>query len=121
MTRTRASAKAAATSFESKIVAYLADVLGDDRIERRRLSGANDRGDVTGLRVWGKRAVLECKDYGGRVEVGPWLNEAEIERLNDDAEFAAVVAKRRGTTKPGEQIVILTLADFAYLVSGQRP
>lgn len=121
MSRTRASARNAGTAFETKTVAWLAEVLGDDRIERRRLSGANDRGDVTGLRIWGKRAVLECKDYGGRVQVGPWLNEAEIERGNDDAMFAAVVAKRRGTTKPGEQIVIMSMADFAYLVSGERP
>jgi hypothetical protein len=121
MTRSRASAKQAGTRFETTTCAYLADKLSDDRIERRRLSGANDRGDITGLRIWGQRAVLEMKDYGGRVEVGPWLNEAEIERNNDDALFAAVVAKRKGTTKPEEQVVFMSMADFVTLVSGVRP
>lgn len=119
--RTRRSAKSAGTSFETLVCRYLAVALNDDRIERRRLSGANDRGDITGLRIWGKRGVLEMKDYGGSVQVGPWLNEAERERNNDDALFAAVVAKRRGTTKPEDQVVFMTLRDFATLVTGDRP
>ena len=121
MTRTPQTARKAGPKFEQDVVTWLAQVLGDDRIERRRMNGKNDRGDVTGLRIWGKRAVLECKDYGGQVKVGPWLNEAEIERGNDDAMFAAVVAKRRGKGDPGDQLVMMTMRDFAYLVTGERP
>ena len=38
--RTRASARAAGTRFESQVAAYLRDRLGDDRIERRARTGA---------------------------------------------------------------------------------
>lgn len=121
MARSRASAKAAGTRHESSIVAYLAEHLDDDRIERRSKSGAKDRGDVTGVKHLGQRVVIEAKDYGGRYLVGPWLNEAEVERGNDDAEVGLVVAKRRGTTAPGEQVVFMTVDDLVALLSGSRP
>lgn len=118
--RSRASAKAAGTRFESAVVGYLAEHV-DDRIERRRQSGAQDRGDISGLRFMGQRVVLEAKDYGGRVEVGTWLNEAEVERGNDDAGVGLVIAKRRGHGDPGDQIVLLTLRDLVSLMTGSRP
>lgn len=120
MTRTRASAKSAGSAFESLIAQYLAAHI-DDRIERRRLTGAKDRGDLSGWRIWGHRVVAELKNYGGRVSVGSWLEEAEVERLNDDALVGLVMAKRRGTTDPGRQIVMLTVDDLITIVTGARP
>ena len=121
MARSRSSAKAAGTRHETSVVTYLAEHLDDDRIERRSKNGAKDRGDVTGVKHLGQRVVIEAKDYGGQVKVGPWLNEAEVERGNDDAGVGLVVAKRRGTTKPGEQVVLMTLADLVSLMTGSRP
>jgi hypothetical protein len=121
VTRSRASAKKAGTSFATGISAYLAWHLTDDRIERRATTGAKDRGDITGLRHMGQRVVAELKNYGGRYEVGAWLNEAEIERGNDGAGVGMVIAKRRGTTDPGEQVVIMTVADLVSLITGTRP
>lgn len=120
MARSRASAKAAGARFERSIADYLAKHV-DDRIDRRVKTGSSDRGDIGGVRHMGQRVVLELKDYGGQVKVGPWLNEAEIERGNDDAGVGLVVAKRRGTTKPGEQVVMMTLADLVSLMTGERP
>lgn len=120
MTRTRASAKAAGTRFETSIAEYLAARV-DDRIERRRQTGAKDRGDLSGIRVLGNRVVAELKDYGGRLMPGPWLCEADLERGNDDAAAGIVIAKRRGTTAPGEQFVIMTVADLVALITGERP
>lgn len=121
MTRSRASAKAAGTRFESLIAAYLAEQL-DDRIERRARNGSKDRGDIAGLRTAaGGRIVAELKDYGGRIKAGEWLGEAEVERENDDAVAGIVVAKRRGTTDPAEQFVLMTMADFVAICCGRRP
>ena len=120
MARNRNSAKAAGQRFESLVTRYLRATLDDDRIERRRMSGANDRGDISGLRHMGQRIVVECKDYGGRLMPGPWVEEAEVERLNDSAGVGIVVAKRRGTTAPGEQFVLMTLADLVALLTGSR-
>jgi hypothetical protein len=119
MSRSRASAKAAGTSFETLVATYLATTF-DDRIERRRLAGANDRGDIAGMRVANQRVVVECKNYGGQLQVGSWLNEAEVERVNDQALAGLVVAKRRGTTRPGDQIVFLTLENLIALLNGRR-
>ncbi len=119
MGRSRVSAKQAGASFEKLVADYLADQI-DDRIERRRLNGKNDRGDIGGLRVHRQRVVLECKDYGGRIEASSWLKEAEVERVNDSALAGVVVAKRRGTTVPGEQFVLMSLRDFVALVEGKR-
>lgn len=120
MTRTRASAKAAGSRFERAVADYLARHV-DDRIDRRVKTGAKDRGDIGGLRHMGARIVVECKDHGGRHQVGPWLTEAEVERGNDDATAGIVIAKRRGTTDPGDQVVLLTLRDLVAILTGTRP
>lgn len=121
MARNRKSAKGAGTWFESLVAGYLAETLNDDRIERRRQSGAKDRGDIASVRHLGQRVVIECKEYGGQVKVGPWLDEVDTERGNDDAGVGVVVAKRRGTRDPGEQVVMMTLTDLASLLTGERP
>lgn len=119
MGRSLRSAKAAGASFETSIANYLADEI-DDRIERRRLSGAFDRGDISGLRINNKRLVVECKNYGGKLLTGQWLNEAETERINDGSIAGLVVAKRRGTANPAEQIVLMTMKDFAALINAAK-
>ena len=118
MTRTRASAKKAGTTFERTTADYLAAVV-DDRIDRRVKNGAKDRGDIGGVRIHGQRVVLECKNTA-KTSLGTWANEAEIERGNDDALAGVIVHKRHGTADPGKQWVTLTLADFAALLTGDR-
>lgn len=117
MSRSRKTAKQAGTAMETMVVRYLAERLNDDRIERRRLSGAKDRGDVTGVRTpLGERVCIEIKDYGGQLKPGPWLEEVAVEAGNDDATVGFVVAKRRGTTDPARQIVLMDLATVAVLL-----
>lgn len=118
--RSRASARKAGTAFETLVADYLAAHV-DDRIERRARSGAKDRGDIGGLRHMGARVVVECKNYGGQIKASEWVNEAQIGAGNDDAIAGIVVAKRRGTTNPGSQWVLMTLADLVSLMNGERP
>lgn len=120
MTRNRTSAKAAGTSHELNIANYLAKHV-DDRIERRVKHGRNDTGDIGGLRVLGNRVVIEAKNYGGRINVSEWLREAEIEAGNDDAIGGIVVAKKRGTTQAGEQVVLMEMSVLVALITGERP
>jgi len=119
VTRSRATAKAAGSSFETLVASGLADMLDDDRIERRTKNGRLDRGDITGVKtIRGGRVVLEVKDYGGQIHATEWLREAAVETANDDAAISAVVIKKRGTRVPGEQMVLMSLADFACLLQG---
>ena len=92
---------------EALVANYLAEHV-DDRIERRRLSGGRDRGDIGGLRHMGQRVVIECKDTA-RIDLAGWAAEAEIERRNDDANAALVIHKRHGKGQPGDQWVTCTL------------
>ena len=117
MTRTRASAKAAGSRFESQVAAYLAAHI-DDRIERRRLSG-RDRGDISGFRHMGARLVVECKNVS-RLSLATWITEAEVERGNDDATAALVIHKRHGRGDAADQYVTLTLGDLVALLNGNR-
>ena len=119
MSRTRKSARAAGTRFETLIAAYLALHL-DDRIERRTKTGAKDRGDISGLRVRGQRVVVECKDRG-TLDLSGWIRQAETERTNDDAGVGVVVHKRRGKSLASDQYVTMTLADLVSLINGERP
>jgi hypothetical protein len=121
MTRNRASAKKAGTDFETALVGYLAAEV-DERIERRARNGAKDRGDVSGVRTaHGHRLVIEAKEYGGRLKAAEWTAEAAVEAGNDDAIAGVVVAKRRGTTDPGEQWCLMTVRDLVALLTGERP
>lgn len=119
MARNRRSAKQAGSSFERKVADYLKACLGAD-IDRQVKTGNKDKGDIRGVYLAGKPVVIECKDYGGKHELPKWYGEAETERGNADAEYGVVVWKRRGTTKPAEQHVSMTLETFAQLIAGGR-
>ena len=116
--RTRASAKKAGTSFERMIADYLA-VHVDDRIDRRVKNGAKDRGDIAGLRHHGHRVVIECKNAVTTL-LGPWAEEAETERGNDDALAGIVVHKRHGRGRPEDQWVTMTMGELVALLTLSR-
>lgn len=121
MPRSRASARAAGSRTERAVADYLKEHLSEF-IDRRTLTGSKDRGDLTNVRTaTGERAVIEVKDYGGRLLPAEWIREAHVEAGNDDAAVGVVVAKKRGTTNPGEFYVLATLDDLIVLLGGERP
>ena len=118
LTRNRASAKKAGSSFERLVADYLAFELNDDRIDRRVKTGSKDRGDVGGVRtIRGGRVVIEVKNVS-RDNLPLWIREAEIERGNDDAVIGVVAHKRFGSAQPAEQYVSMTLETFVLLLEG---
>lgn len=120
MTRSRQSAKQAGARFERLIADYLAEHL-DDRIDRRVKTGSADKGDIANVRdSHNRRIVMECKDYGGRLQPSQWVKEAHQEAENDDAHAGIVVAKRKGTTNPGQQYVLTDLDTLIRLLKGTR-
>lgn len=117
LSRTRKSAKQAGAKFEKLVADFLAENL-DDRIERRVLGGAKDRGDIANVRdSHNRRIVIEAKDYGGRLNLPQWIKEAHTEADNDDAHVGLVIAKRRGTTNPADQWVAMTVNDLIQLLT----
>jgi hypothetical protein len=98
------------TRWESAIVAYLRDK-GFTYAERRALHGAHDKGDITGL----PGLVVEAKSVA-RLDLSGWLDEAEEERDNADADVGVVWIKRRGHTSPGRAYVLMTGDDLTWLL-----
>lgn len=113
--------KVKGTAFESMVTEYLSRVLDAPEIERRTVGGTKDRGDIAGVFFRGKRVVLECKNTV-RPELPQWLREAEVERINDGAEYGFVVHKRRGcgAAQAGETYVTCTLETLAAMIAGGR-
>jgi len=121
MTRSRQSAKAVGARHERVIADYFKAHVSRF-VDKMPKYGAADRGDILNVETFNEQAVaVECKDYGGRLEAGPWLGEAETERLNLGAVAGLVIAKRRGTADPGKQIVLMTVDDLVAILTGKRP
>lgn len=106
--------------YEQRVSDYLSEALGED-IERRAKNGKNDRGDIAGLYIGGRRVVVECKNCK-EMRLAEWVDEAEVERGNDDAEYGVVVHHRkgRGAKSMGESYCTMTLETFAAIVAGGR-
>lgn len=121
VSRSQASAKAAGSRHERSVADYLK--LHVSRfVDRMPKYGAKDRGDILNVETFNELPVaVEAKDYGGRLEAGTWLREAETERINLRAVAGLVIAKRRGTTDPGKQIVLMEVDDLIALLTGKRP
>lgn len=102
--------RAKGTAWESNIVTYL-NRYGWPRVERRTQSGAYDRGDIAGLRD----VVIEAKDCR-TITIPAWVDEAEVEMINANADIAVVWWKRRGHTNPGDGFVTMTGNQFAHIL-----
>ena len=83
-------------------------------------NGTKDRGDIRGVKIWGRKVAIECKNTA-RPEIAKALREAEVERGNIDGLAAVVISKRTGKGQAPDQLVTMTARDFVALLSGVRP
>lgn len=112
MARTRQSAKQAGATFERRQADWL-KANGHPYCDRRTLSGSSDKGDLVHVELApGVEVAAELKDYGGRLEAGPWIKELEAEMENLGTEYGIIIAKRRGVSDPGKQWVISTVDNW---------
>lgn len=86
MTRSKDKGTAAETGVVNALIR-----LGWPHAERRTLSGANDKGDVSGV----IGICFEVKDTNSW-QVPAWWRETEVERLNAAADFGILVIKVPG-------------------------
>lgn len=98
--------KAKGTAAETAVVNYLREH-GFPHVERRTLSGVNDKGDIAGI-PW---LVTEVKNHK-QMQLAQWVDEAEIERENAKAKYGVVWHKRVGRTNPGLWYVTMTGETF---------
>jgi hypothetical protein len=81
-------------------------------VERRRLSGRYDRGDIAGI----PGVVIEAKN-AKTVALAAWLDEAIEECMNDKADLGVAWFKRRGKVSAGEGFVVMDGKTFTSLLT----
>ncbi|KAB8291523.1 hypothetical protein [Bifidobacterium apri] len=95
VSRNRRSAKKAGTALETKVCDYLRWGLDDPRIQRLRLHGAKDLGDIGNVYFQGQLVTIECKNTK-RKAYAEHMREAETEAGNADSELWFVIQKLPG-------------------------
>lgn len=120
MGRSRASAKAGGSRFERTTADYLRDRTGQVFIDKQSKYGARDRGDIANVLWHGHRLVIECKEIITPA-LPEWTREAQLEARNAGAIAGVVVSKRKGSAKPGEQWVHMTVDDLVQLLTAPLP
>lgn len=99
------------TSAESAVVGYLQQ-RGWLHAERRALAGNTDRGDIAGV----AGVMLEVKNCA-KHDLAGWTAEAKAQQSHAQATIGAVVAKKRGTTDPGEFYAVLPFRQLCDLLA----
>ncbi len=97
------------TSAETAVVNYLKDKWKIPA-ERRALTGALDKGDISGI----FDVVLEVKNHK-TMTLGQWMEELKVEVENANAETGAVIHKRKGTTDVSEWYASMPFWMYLYL------
>lgn len=95
------------TAAETAVVKYLKEN-GFEKVERRTLQGAADKGDISGI----QDVVIEVKDHK-TMALGQWIEELKKEIDNAFAETGVVIHKRKGKTDVGEWYA--TMPVYVYL------
>jgi len=93
--------KAKGTAFETAVVNWLKPLF--PHVERRTLSGSNDKGDIAGI-VGVCIEVKAQKDHN----LSGWVQELETEMVNSNADIGFLVIKRRGKTSPEHAYILTT-------------
>lgn len=99
------------TSHESRIRDYLNTLGLSCIVERRALAGANDKGDIAGIRG----VVIEAKAVA-TYDIPGWLRETSVERENAGAWLGVCWAKLRGKADPADCAVIMSGEQFGFLL-----
>lgn len=99
------------TAWESEIVRVLKEA-GWPYVERRRLAGRYDRGDIAGI----PGVVIEAKS-AKKFDLSGWLDEATEERDNDNADFGVAWFKRVRKASAADGFVLMDGRTFMWLLT----
>ena len=105
-----ATAKAKGRETENQAVAWLREH-GWVNAERRRLTGAEDQGDVTGA----PGLCIEVKSAAAWKPV-QWLRETTVETVNARADLGFVMARPKGGVNVDDWVILMTPATLFQLL-----
>jgi hypothetical protein len=100
------------TLAESAVADYLKSTW--ETVERRVLSGKNDKGDIAGI----PKIVIEVKNQKS-YKFSEWLKETKIEQINAEADYGVLVVKPNGVgvSKTDQWWAVLPLEDLVSLLT----
>jgi predicted RND superfamily exporter protein len=98
------------TSAETAVVKHLKGH-GYPNVERRALTGAYDKGDISNF----YDIVIEVKNHANP-RLDEWMEELKTEIKNAEASTGVVIHKRRGTTNVGEWYATMPVSIYLDLV-----
>ena len=101
--------KAKGREAENAVVNYL-NQRGWRTAERRRLTGANDRGDISGM----EDLTIEVKAEK-RIALAGYMKELEAEMENTGDRYGVAVIKKRGTLDPAHWYAVMPFELFLDL------
>lgn len=113
-------AKAKGRNAETLVAEYLSEQFGLD-IERRRLKGSNDEGDISGLRIANYDFVVEVKDQ----QADAWaamVAETEEEIVNRQTAkprlcvLGFAIRKKKGTLNVGDWYAVTSVRQMARII-----
>jgi hypothetical protein len=106
---TPGQAKRKGRDTESAFVTYLSRWV--PHVERRRLAGTSDRGDIAGT----PGICWEIKS-GARLDLAGWLTELSCEVAHDHATHGVLVIRPKGRPDPEQWWTVLTMPDLVALL-----
>lgn len=104
-------AKQKGTLAETAVAEYLKGTW--DTVERRSLSGKNDKGDIAGI----PKIVIEVKNQKS-YKFSEWLKETKVEKENAEADYGVLVVKPNGVgvSSVSKWWTVLPLEDLISLL-----
>ena len=99
------------TLAETAVADYLKQTFPS--VERRTLSGANDKGDIAGV----PNCVVEVKNQR-TYKIHEWMKETETERINAEADLGILVIKPNGVgvSKVNQWWAVVSLETITKLI-----
>lgn len=86
--------------------------------ERIPAGMSGDRGDLSGIEGWTFQLRCYPNDVAGAISSG--LADLAVQQANAGTPYGAGIAKRKGKSDPGEQLVFMELWQFAALLLAMR-
>lgn len=99
-------AKSKGRATENSLVAYLRS--WGLKVERRRLTGTLDQGDIAGWNTPHGSVCVEVKS-AAEWRIGSWISELDDEAENAAAETGFVACRPKGKPEPEDWIAVLRL------------
>lgn len=104
------TAKAKGRETENAFVVWMRERWGKV-VERRRLTGAQDQGDISG---W-HNVCVEVKS-GASIDIPGWLRQLKEEKKNSHSEYGFVAVRPKGKPDPEDWYAVVSLPDMVQLL-----